>query len=136
MGINRNLSPIQNQFHLPGLTTDVKIRCKSCTQCQTTRMEGKFPKAKLQVTDIPARPFKKVAIDIIGPMRVPSHRGSLYIITMADLCTRWPQAIPLRSIPSYSVTETLNFSRLCFLNTILSYNGSQFVSHATKLINL
>lgn len=56
--------------------------------CQVTRQEGKFPKAPLQVADIPSRPFEIVALDIICPLRVPSDIGNVYVLTMVDLCTR------------------------------------------------
>lgn len=59
MGISKTLSCIQNNYHWPSLTTDVKNKCKSCIQCQTNRRERKFHKATLQVTDILARPFEK-----------------------------------------------------------------------------
>ncbi|BFZ03151.1 hypothetical protein BsWGS_06190 [Bradybaena similaris] len=136
MGIQKTLSRIQQNFYWPDINNEVKKKCKSCAECQITRPEGKFPKATLQVTDIPSRPFEKVAIDIIGPMSVPSERGNLYILTLVDLCTRWPEAIPLRTITSEAVAEALLliFSRVGFPNTILSDNGPQFVSQATKLV--
>lgn len=122
MGINKTLSRIQKHYHWPGMTKDVKLRCKSCSQCQVTRPEGKFPNSTLHITVVPARPFEKVAIDIIGPLRVPSGKGNLYILTIVDLCTKWPEVIPLRNITSESVAEALLliFSRLGFPNTILS----------------
>ncbi|BFY99110.1 hypothetical protein BsWGS_02150 [Bradybaena similaris] len=136
MGIHKTLARIQQHYHWPGVTSDVKAKCKSCNQCQVTRPEGKFPKATIQITDVPARPFQKVAIDIIGPMSVPSDKGNRYILTLVDLCTRWPEAIPLRNITSETIAEALLliFSRIGFPNTILSDNGPQFVSQVTKLV--
>lgn len=52
------------------------------------------------------------------------------------MCTRWPEAIPLRNITPEAITEALMliFSRVGFPNTILSDNGPQFVSQATRLV--
>ncbi|BFZ09104.1 hypothetical protein BsWGS_12143 [Bradybaena similaris] len=136
MGVQKTLSRIEQHYYWPGVNSDAKSKCQSCVQCQTTRPEGKFPKAHLQTTDVPSRPFEKVAIEIIGPMRVASDKGNMYVLTFVDLCTRWPEAIPLRSITSEAIAEALLliFSRVGFPNTILSDNGPQFFSQATRLV--
>lgn len=94
MGIQKTLARTNKHFYWPGISSDVKSKCKTCVECQITRPEGKFPKATLQTTDVPSRPFEKVAIDIIGPLIVPSDSGNQYILTLVDLCTRWLEAIP------------------------------------------
>lgn len=51
------------------------------------------------------RPLEKVAIDIVGPMTVPSWRGYRYILTFNYIYTHWPEAVSLHYITAEDVTE-------------------------------
>ena len=74
-------------------------------------------------------PFSKICVDIIGPISPPSD-GYRYILTTIDMCTRFPEAIPLKDIHMSTVAEILLeiFSRIGLPNKIHSYRGSQFTS--------
>ena len=43
-------------------------------------------------------PFKRVAVDIVGPW---------YILTLVDYATRYPEAVPLKKITTEAVAEAL-----------------------------
>ena len=38
-------------------------------------------------------PFKRVALDIVGPTEPRSDKKSRYILTMIDYATRYPEAV-------------------------------------------
>ena len=48
----------------------------------------------LQTTDIPDRPFDKIAIDLVSDLHV-SASGNQHILTIIDHLTRWPEAFPI-----------------------------------------
>jgi len=79
-------------------------------------------------------PFKRVAIDLIGPIGPPCEAGHRYILTLVDYGTRYPEAVPLKNIDTETVAETLvdMFSRLGIPEEILSDLGTQFVSDRMK----
>nr|XP_006823821.1 PREDICTED: uncharacterized protein LOC102805069 [Saccoglossus kowalevskii] len=52
-------------------------------------------------------PFKRVAIDLVGPITPASDRGHLYILTMVDYASRYPEAVPLKNIDTETVAEAL-----------------------------
>lgn len=87
-------------------------------------------------------PFQKVAIDLVGPFSPASARGNKWVLTVVDYATRWPEAIPLRSIDTESVAEALLgvFTRVGFPQEILSDKGTQFTSQlmneVCRLINV
>lgn len=60
--------------------------------------------------------FKRVAVDIIGPIEPRSERKHVltYIITMTDFATHYPEAEALPSIETERVAEALveMFSRV------------------------
>ena len=79
-------------------------------------------------------PFKRVAIDLVGPISPPSEEGHRYILTLVDFSTRYPEAVPLTKIDTETVAEALVdiFSRLGVPEEILSDLGTQFVSDYIK----
>ena len=76
------------------------------------------------------KPFKRVAIDLVGPISLPSEEGHRYIMTLVDFATRYPEAVPLKTIDTETVAEALVdiFSRLGVPEEILSDLETQFVS--------
>ena len=82
--------------------------------------------------------FKRVAIDLVGPIRPPSEEGHRYILTLVDFATRYPEAVPLKTIDTETVAEALVniFSRLGIAEEILSDIGTQFVSDCMKEVTL
>ncbi len=74
-----------------------------------------------------AEPFESVAIDLVGPL--PKGKGgNRYILTYVCLATKWPEAVPLRSITAKAVVDGLwsIFSRTSIPERILTDQGSQF----------
>lgn len=43
-------------------------------------------------------PFRRVAIDIIGPISPASRGGNRYILTMVDYATRYPEGIDTEQV--------------------------------------
>ena len=89
------------------------------------------PLEKMPLID---KPFKRVAIDLVGPISPPSEEGDRYILTLVDFSTRYPEAVPLKNIDSETVAEALVdiFSRLGIPEEILSDLGTQFVSECMR----
>ena len=142
MGVQKTIDRITSNFYWPGLQGDVSRFCKSCDICQRTLPKGKVPKAPLDDMPLVDVPFKRVAVDIIGPIHPMSEKGKRWILTLVDHATRYPEAIALSSIDTQTVAESLLdiFSRVGFPEEILSDNGSQFTSdmmrEVTRLISL
>ena len=134
MGVKKTADKIQKAFYWPGIQGDVSRRCKSCDICQKTVNKGSVPKVPLEKMPLIDMPFKRVAIDLIGPISPPSKEGHRYILTLVDDATRYPEAVPLKNIDTETVAEALVdiFSRLGIPEDILSDLGTQFVSDCMK----
>ncbi|KAK3894714.1 hypothetical protein Pcinc_001525 [Petrolisthes cinctipes] len=63
----KTLTRIQQEFAWPGIVVDVKRHCQSCDLCQRTIPKGKVRKVPLGEMPLIDSPFKRVAVDIIGP---------------------------------------------------------------------
>ena len=134
LGIKKTTDKIQTAFYWPGIQGDVARFCKSCDVCQKTVNKGSVPKVPLQKMPLIDKPFKRVAIDLVGPISPPSEEGHRYILTLVDFATRYPEAVPLKTIDTETVAEALVniFSRLGVPEEILSDLGTQFVSDCMK----
>ena len=75
-----------------------------------------------------SEPFEVLAVDLVGPM--PKGKGGCrFLLTAICMATRWPEAIPLKSITAKSLAVGLFdiFSRTGIPLQILSDQGSQFI---------
>ena len=142
MGIKKTADKIQSAFYWPGIQGDVTRYCKSCDVCQKTVNKGSVPKVPLEKMPLIDKPFKRVAIDLVGPIGPPSEDGHRYILTLVDFATRYPEAVPLKNNDTETVAEALVdiFSRLGVPEEILSDLGTQFVSECmqevTRLLSI
>ena len=80
------------------------------------------------MTEIPDRPFDKIAIDLVTECKT-STSGNKHILTIIDHLTRWPEAFPIPDKSADTIVST-------FINEylpvhmcpwyILSDNGTEF----------
>ena len=137
LGSKKTADKIQATFYWPGLLGDVTRFCRSCDTCQKTVPRGRVTRVPLQKMPLVDSPFKRVAIDLIGPITPASEEGHRYVLTLVDYATRYPEAVPLKKIDTETVAEALvdMFSRLGVPEQILSDLGTQFVSDCMEEVN-
>ena len=134
MGVKKTTEKILSAFYWPGIQGDVSRHCRSCDVCPKTVNKGSVPKVPLQKMPLIDKPFKRVAINLVGPFPPPSEQGNHYILTLVDFATRFPEDVPLENIDTETVAEALvnRFCRLGVPEEILSNLGVQFVSDCMK----
>ena len=83
-------------------------------------------------------PFKRVAVDLVGPISPVSEKGNWYMLTVVDFATRYPEAVALPKIETEQVAEALLevFSRVGFPKEMLSDRGTQFTSDMMEVSRL
>ena len=82
-------------------------------------------------------PFKKVAVDLVGPIFPVSEKGNLYILTVVDFATRYPEEVALPKIETERVAKAFPevFSRVGLPKEMLSDRGTQFTSDMMKEVS-
>ena len=137
LGVKKAKDKVQASFYWPGINSDITKFCRSCNICQRTIPKGKVPKVHLGEMPIIDIPFKRVAVDIIGPIFPATDRKNRYILTMVDFATRYPEAVPLKDVTTETVAEALinMFSRLGVPEELLSDQGAQFTSSMMKEVS-
>ena len=109
-------------------TLDVEEFCRTCAVCQKASHK-RVGKAPLMPLPVISEPFSRVAMDIVGPL-LTSRAGNRYVLVVCDYATRYPEAIPLKSIDAEHVAEKLVelFARVGIPREILTDQGSNFMS--------
>ena len=134
LGIKKTMDRVLTEFFWPGVCGDVSRFCKSCDICQRTIQKDRVTKVPLGKLPLIDTPFKRVAVDIVGPIEPRSERKSRYILTMIDYATRYPEAVALPGIETERVAEALveMFSRVGIPDEMLTDCGSQFTAEVMK----
>ena len=129
LGNKKTRERLLQNFFWPGIFIDVAKYCRTCSQCQKNSKKGRVYKAPLISIPPMDEPFSRIAIDIVGPL-IRSEQGNRYILVACDYGTKYPEAIPLKTIDAETVAYALvdMFSRTGIPREILSDQGSNFMS--------
>ena len=136
VGIRKTQSRIMAHFYWPRLHRDVAQYCRMCHVCQVV---GKAQPAVKPAPLIPVpafhEPFSKVLVDCVGPLP-RSKSGYQFLLTIMDISTHFPEAVPLRSITARNVVEALVqfFTRYGLAKEVQSDQGSNFMSDIFKQV--
>ena len=142
LGIKKTLDRVVSEFFWPGVCDDLARFCKSCDICQRTIQKGRVTKVHLGKLPMIDTPFKRVAVDIVGPIEPRSDKKSRYILTMIDYATRYPEAVALPSTETERVAEALitMFSRVGIPSEMLIEHESrvtiEVMNEVSRLLSL
>ena len=133
-GVKKSYAKLASHFTWPKMYVEMKELVRTCPGCQRA---AKNMNARAPLMPLPCigDPFKLVAMDIVGP--IPrSASGYKYILTLMDLYTKYPEAIPLKKVDNEAVLEAFLevISRHGIPETILTDQGSVFMSRLTKSV--
>ena len=106
----------------------------NCVLCK--REKARTQLYPLQITDIPDRPFDKIAIDLVSDLNVLTS-GNQHILIIIDHLTGWQEVFPILSKKEDSIVYVFIHNCLsviicpCFL---LSNNGTEFKNQLMETI--
>ncbi|XP_061757255.1 uncharacterized protein LOC133553258 [Nerophis ophidion] len=132
MGYDKTLNRIMVRFYWPGIRVGVRRWCASCPDCQLVNPAA-TPRAPLRPLSLIEVPFERIGMDLVGPFH-PNTRGYRFALVLVDYATRYPEAVPLRSISAKSVAQALFqvISRVGIPKEILTDQGTSFMSRTLK----
>ena len=74
------------------MNKDIQKYITNCALCK--REKARTQLYPLQMTDIPDRPFDKIAIELVTDLNI-STSGNQHILTIIDHIMGWPEAFPI-----------------------------------------
>ena len=83
---------VKRQYYWKGRNKDIRKYIANCPLCH--REKAKIQHYSLQMTEIPDRPFDKIATDLVTECDVLTS-GNKHILTIIDHLTGWPEAFPI-----------------------------------------
>ena len=124
LGKKKTVRKLTTHFWWPDLSKDVADWCRQCPARQRGN-NSKRARAPLMPLPVIDQPWKRVAVDIVGPLE-RSHAGNKYILMIMDFSTRYPEAVPLKKTDARTVADALcqTFSRFGVPSELLSDRGS------------
>ena len=129
-GITRMKQRLRDTAWWPGADREVESFVKSCTACIESNKSGSnLPTPPLQPVEYPARPWQKIALDIVGELTGVSEHHR-YLLVLVDLHTKWPEVRATSTITTTAVREFLTdcFTRWRLPEELITDNGRQFIS--------
>ena len=103
-GNNRTYCMIKHQYYWKGMNKDIMKYIANCILCRQDK--AKVQQYPLQMTEIPDRPFDKIAIDLVTDCKT-STSGNKHILTIIDHLTGWPEAFPIPDKSADTIVATL-----------------------------
>ena len=94
---------IKCQYHWKGMNKDIRKYIANCILCQLEK--AKVQQYPLQMTEIPDRPFDKIAIDLVTDCK-NSTSGNKHILTIIDHLTGWPEAFCTPDKSAHTIVAT------------------------------
>jgi hypothetical protein len=134
LGITKTKDRLLTHFWWPKCQKELATYVRSCDRCQRVS-KGTHPRvAPLIPLPVVSEPFALIAMDIVGSLP-KSTSGNRFILTIMDLATHYPEAIPLPSHTASDVATALSdvFCRHGLPERILSDQGTDFMSHLMQI---
>ena len=103
-GNNCTYCLIKRQYYWKGMNKDIRKYIANCALCWHDK--AKVQQYPLQMTEIPDRPFDKIAIDLVTDCKT-STSGNKHILTIIDHLTGWPEAFPIPDKSADTIVATL-----------------------------
>ena len=96
---------IARRFVWHGIRRDIRKWCKECPDCQASKIHRhiRFPLVERLP---PSDRFCSFHVDLVGPL--PESQWIVYMFTIIDRYTRWPEVIPLPNAHASSATALLH----------------------------
>ena len=107
LGVKKTYQAIKDKYFCPNLFSKLQQYIKACSICQ----EFKVPKTTEEKHDFIPRmleshqPFAYIHLDF--KYVFPATTGHKFLLVIADTCTRYCMAYPLRAISALDVAEIL-----------------------------
>ncbi|XP_055584973.1 uncharacterized protein K02A2.6-like [Uranotaenia lowii] len=121
-GMERMKSIARSFVYWPNIDDDVEDFVRRCSSCAQAVRDPR--KTTLESWPLPSKPMERIHIDYAGPI------DGFYYLVIVDAYSKWPEVFRTRSTTTTATLDFLQetFARYGYPHTLVSDNGSQFIS--------
>ena len=101
---------ISSRYVWKGLCTDVTAWAKACLGCQRAKVH-RHVQVPPQHIPVPARRFRHIHVDLVGPL--PASKGFTYLYAIIDRTSHWPEAIPIAATATVDCANAVPLTSAC-----------------------
>jgi len=128
-GFDRTYHLIRLKYYWLRMYNEIKQYVTSCLECQLNKTD-KHSRHKAPLKPLPCDGiFKRIHVDLFGPL--PEVNGFKYVLLVVDAFSKWPEAIPVRSLQGKEIAKILYRDIICRWGapySLLSDRGTNFLS--------
>ena len=95
--IKESVKRISKDYYWPNLRNNVTDFVRSCHPCQVAK-QARTVNPGVGLYPVVDKRFSFIHLDVVGPL--PESEGFTYLLSVYDRCSRWFDALPLRSATS------------------------------------
>ena len=134
-GADKTYDCLRARYFWPNMykeTHEFVARCDLCNE-----RKRRFKTAPIMSMPVPNYPFEIIGIDICGPF-TETEDGNIYVLTIIDHFSGWPEAFAMQNKSTISVARILLneiIPRHGCPRVIVSDRGTEFTSATVALIN-
>ena len=126
---------ISQRFVWKDMKRQIRAWCRECHACQSSKI-NRHTRAPLSERCPPTHRFRSLHVDLVGPL--PASNGMIYLLTIIDRFTKWPEAIPLPDSQASTCASAILhhwISKFGVPDDITSDRGPQFTSRLWNEFN-
>ena len=127
-GVKGTVKLVCQSYCWPHMAKFVSVFARQCLFCQKGKIHRHVSLAAAHIP-VPIRRFAHIHVDIVGPL--PVSNSNMYLFTILDRTTRWPEAVPMAGTTAAACADALLagwIQRFGVPSTITSDRGPQFTS--------
>ena len=128
-GFFKTYDRIKTRYRWKGMKKDVQKYIRKCVKCQKNKSCRKIM-MPMVITDTPDRPFRKVYMDMVGPVPETAS-GHKLILSIQDDFSKYMICAPMADGEAHTVARTFVgewIAKFGVPSVIISDNGSNFIS--------
>lgn len=136
LGVAKTYKRLKLRYFWPGMYKDTADFVKKCTTCNAYKHSALATPGFMGEPKVCCRPFQCISIDLVGPLPM-SRQQNIYLLVVVCCFTKYCLLFPLRRATGKVIAQRLEdhvFLVHGIPQTIISDNGSQFVSHEVQTL--
>lgn len=136
LGVAKTYKRLKLRYFWPGMYKDTVNFVKNCTTCNAYKHSSLAPPGFMGEPKVCCRPFQCISIDLVGPLPM-SRQQNVYLLVVVCCFSKYCFLFPLRRATGKVIAQRLEdhvFLVHGIPQTIISDNGSQFISHEVQAL--